>query len=471
MQPGAGLRRLVYPREISKGCATPVSFGLMLRARPAAVFALLLVPSTTIAQTPVDSSLARYIAGIRAIDNHAHPMRPVLSGAPADTEFDALPLDGIPAFPIPWRLTLEAPEWAPAARALYGARAGDSGAAGRTALEAGRARALREHGAAFPAWVLDRAGIDIMFANRIALGPGLDPPRFRWVPFDDPLLFPLDTRAEAARTPDTRSLYPKEAALLHRYLGDQGLAAVPPTLDLYVATVVLPTLQRQRERGAIAIKFEVAYLRFLNFADPDSAAARSVYARYAAGGVPTRTEYKTLTDYLFRVVAREAGRLGLALHLHVLETFGGFYDAEGATPGRLEPVFNDSTLRGTTFVMIHGGWPAVGETEAMLGKPNVYTDISMMDQILGAAELAQVLRQWLLRWPDKVLFGTDAFEGGPDQGWEEGAYVAATTARRALGMALTGMLRDGEIDTARARTVARMVLRDNAATLYHLDQH
>jgi hypothetical protein len=441
----------------------------MLRAHPGTVLALLLLPATAFAQTPVDSALARYIAGIRAIDNHAHPMRPVPPGAPADTEFDALPLDGIPPFPIPWRLTLEAPVWAGAARALYGPHAGDTGAAGRAALEAGRARALRERNQAFPGWALDRAGIDLMFANRIAVGPGLEPPRFRWVPFDDPLLFPLDTRVEAGRTPDTRSLYPREAALLRRYLGDLGLTAVPSTLDAYVASVVRPTLQRQHERGAIAIKFEVAYLRPLDFDDPDSAMARSVYARYAAGGTPTHAEYKTLTDLLFRVVAREAGRLGLAVHLHVLETFGGFYEAAGAMPGRLEPVFNDSTLRGTSFVLIHGGWPATGETEAMLGKPNVYTDISMMDQILGAAELAQVLRQWLSRWPDKVLFGTDAFEGGPDQGWEEGAYVAALTARRALGMALTGMLRDGEIDAARARALARMVLRGNAEALYHLD--
>src|SRR2546425_688027 len=72
------------------------------------------------------------------------------------------------------------------------------------------------------------------------------------------------------------------------------------------------------------------------------------------------------------------------------------------------------------------------------------------------------------RWPDKVLFGTDAFEGGPNQGWEEGAYVGATTARRALGIALTAMVRDGDIGPARARMLARLVLRDNAATLYHL---
>jgi predicted TIM-barrel fold metal-dependent hydrolase len=132
-------------------------------------------------------------------------------------------------------------------------------------------------------------------------------------------------------------------------------------------------------------------------------------------------------------------------------------------------VFNDSTLRGTTFVLIHGGWPRTGETEAMLAKPNVYADISMMDQMLAPAELAAVLRAWLMRWPEKVLFGTDAFEGGPDQRWEEGAYVAAATARRALALALTAMLRDGDITRDRARDLARMVPRDNAVALYRLD--
>ncbi len=427
-------------------------------------------PLPALAQAPIDSALARYIARIPAIDNHAHPMLPLGPGAPPDTEFDALPLDGIPPFSIPWRLTQNAPVWGRAARALYGRTAGDSGTAGRAARIGGRARSLAQRGEQFPAWALDHAGIDVMFANRIATGPGLAPPRFRWVPFDDALLFPVDTKGEAGRTPDTRSLYPRETVLLHRYLRDLGLQAVPPTLSAYVATVVGPTLQQQAHRGAVAVKFEIAYLRPLDFSDPDSSAASDIYARYATAGTPTHAEYRTLTNYLFRVVARETGHLGLAVHLHVLETFGGFYEAQGATPGQLEPVFNDSTLRGTNFVIIHGGWPAVGETEAMLGKPNVYADISMIDQMLGAAELSMVLRAWLTRWPDKVLFGSDAFEGGPDQGWEAGAYVAATTARHALGIALTAMLRDGEIDAVRARALARMVLRDNAIALYHLSR-
>jgi predicted TIM-barrel fold metal-dependent hydrolase len=420
------------------------------------------------AQTTADSALVRYINSIRAIDDHAHPMRPVASGAPADTEFDALPLDAIPPFDMPARLKPDDPIWRSAQDALYRVSPTVTGAAYHAALKTAVLTAQQKQGQRFPEWALDQAGIDVMMANRIALGPGLPATRFKWISFVDALMLPLDVSGEAARTPDTRSLYPREAKLLQRYMRDLNVRALPATLDDYVRTVVVPTLARQRSTGAVGVKFEAAYLRPLDFDDPDAAGARRVYAKYARGGVPSHAEYKTLEDYLFRAIAREAGRQKMAVQIHVLETFGGFYSTHGSAPHLLEPAFNDSTLRGTKFIIVHGGWPLIGETQALFGKPNVYADISMMDDILSPTALAGVLRQWLSEWPDKVLFGTDAFDGGVEQGWEQVAWVASTTARRALAIALSGMLRDGEITRDRAQTLARMVLRENAAGVYGL---
>ena len=432
----------------------------------AIVLCVIALTNQAAAQAPIDQALASYIASIRAIDNHAHPMRPIQGGAPADSEFDALPLDGIPPFPVAWRLRLDNPEWRVAESALFSIPNRGTDSAFHVALHARRAQELKSRGDSYPAWVLDRAAIEVMLANRVATGPGLLPPRFRWVVFDDALMFPLDTRGEATRTPDTRSLYPKEAALLQRYMRDIGVAKLPPTLDEYLTTVLRPTLERQRRAGAVAVKFEIAYLRPLNFAEPNEAESRRIYAEYVNGGTPKEAEYRTLEDYLFHEIAREAGRLGMPVHIHTLDSFGGFYSARGSAPHQLETVFNDSTLRGTNFVIIHGGWPLYAQTQSMLGKPNVYADISMMVLVAEHRELANTLRSWLTAWPEKVLFGTDAFDGGPDQGWEEGAYLGASTARRALGMALTGMMRDGEIDRARAEELARMVLRENALKLY-----
>jgi len=231
---------------------------------------------------------------------------------------------------------------------------------------------------------------------------------------------------------------------------------------------VTPTLERQRKAGAVAVKFEAAYLRALDFDDPDAALAHSVYARFAAGGTPTHAEYKALEDWLFRAIAREAGRLGMPVHIHDADIAGSFYTARGADPYLLESAFNDSTLRATKFVIIHGGWPLVTHTLAMLAKGNVYADFSLAGMMAEPRQLANALRLWLAEYPDRVLFGTDTFEGGKDQTWEAGALLAANSARRALGLALTGMLRDGEITHDRAEQLARMVLRENAVALYGL---
>lgn len=430
--------------------------------------AALLVPAGSIAQAPVDPDLLRYINAIRAIDNHAHPLRPVAPRAPADTDFDALPLDGIPPFDLPNRVKGDHPIWRAAQSALYHIPVEQSGSAYHTALKGASAGAVKTRAQSFPEWALDQSNIDIMMANRIAMGPGLSPARFKWIAFADPLMLPLDTRAEAARSPDTRPLYPRESKLLQRYLRDLRVTTLPATLDEYVKIVVNATLAREKANGAAGIKFEAAYLRPLDFDDPDVAAAQRTYAKYARGGTPTRAEYKNLEDYLFRAITREAGRLKMPVQIHVLETFGGFYSTHGSAPHLLEPAFNDSTLRGTKFIIVHGGWPLVGETQALISKPNVYADISMMDDILSPTVLAGVLRQWLGEWPDKVLFGTDAFDNGAEQGWEQVAWVASTTARRALAIALTGMLRDGEVSRDRAQMLARMVMRENAAAVYGL---
>jgi len=423
------------------------------------------------AQSPVDSALASYIAGIKAIDNHAHPLLPVVPSGPADTDYDALPLGAIPPFPLPTGLGSDNPASIAAWRALYGYAYDDASDAHVKELLQLKARVAAEHGDRAAEWALDQMGTDVMLANRVAMGRGLGPPRFRWVAFVDPLLVPLNTTREGAASPDYRPLYPREERLLRRYLAALQVPALPATLGGYLATVVTPTLERMKREGALAVKFEAAYLRPLNFGNPPRAAADAIYARYVRGGTPTHEEYRTLEDFLFRFIARDAGRIGLAVHIHCMYLAGGFYRASGSRPMQLEDVFNDSTLRQTHFVLLHGGWPFVGETLAMIGKPNVYTDMSLMTSVLSPHTLAGVLREWLEEYPDKVLYGSDAFADHNDDpvGWGDEGWISARNGRRALAIALTGMMRDGDISRERAEHIARMVLRTNAGTLYAID--
>jgi hypothetical protein len=311
----------------------------------------------------------------------------------------------------------------------------------------------------------------MMLANRVAMGPGLEPPRFRWVPYMDCLLFPLNNNHLAMKTPDRRAFFPLEDTLLARYLRESGLSAPPATLQEYLSKVVSPTLERKRAGGAVAVKFEVGYLRSFAFGDPSEADAARVYAAaIASHNAPSDNDYKTLQDFLFRYIATECGRLGLPVQLHGMAGAGGYYDVAGSNPLLLEPLFDDKRLRQTRFVILHGGWPFVQEIGALLQKPNVYLDISQQALVVPPRTLSTWLREWLEVYPDKVLFGTDGYPFSDYLGWEESLWIANRNARKALGYALTGMMDDGEIDRGRASHIAQEVLSGNAAALYHLSK-
>jgi uncharacterized protein len=414
--------------------------------------ALLLAGCTREQPAAVDADLAAEIGRIKAIDNHAHPVRIVPKGAPPDREFDALPVDNMEPQSDPVNLRPGSAPVMEAARALYGITS--------------KSRTMQEKGDQYPAWVLDQMGVDVMLANRVAMGPSIQPPRFRWVPYADALLFPLDNSNLANQNSDRKSFFALEDLLRHRYLADAGFEKPPASLAGYLAAVVTPTLERQKQGGAVAEKFEAAYLRSLAFDRVDRAAAERVYRRFAAGGVAPDAEYKLLQDYLFRFVAGECGRLGMAVHLHTMAGAGGYFDVGGANPLHLESVLNDPSLRRTNFVMVHGGWPFTREITPLLAKPNAYLDFSAQSLVLSPAALGGIIREWLEHVPEKVMFGTDAYPYSNEMGWEELGLVAARTGRQALAIALTGMMRDGEISRARAIELARMVLRENARKLY-----
>lgn len=429
----------------------------------AAALACTSLPSATVAQSRADPALTAFIAKIRAVDNHSHAN----SVAPGDSDADALPLDGIPSqLPVPLRP--DNPVWLAASKALYNYPHADFSDAHLKDLRASVQSVSKREGNNFPTWILDHVGTEVLLANRIEMGPGLAPPRFRWVSYVDALLLPLSNKAEAAMSPDREKLYPLEAKLHRRYLTNLKLSRAPATLESYLTTVITPTLESQRRAGCVAVKFEAAYLRSLDFGEASRAAASDIYGRYSQGGEPSHAEYKTLQDFLFRYIAREAGRLGMAVHIHSFEGFGNAYSVSGSDPLLLESAFNDPALSKTNFVIIHGGGIFASHTTAMLWKPNVYADMSMMTLAYTPAKLSEILRGWLTLYPEKVMFGSDAFGLGPDMGWEFSAWISAKNGRSALAIALTDMMRNGEVSRSGAEEIAMMVLRTNASRLYGL---
>jgi hypothetical protein len=414
----------------------------------------------------IDSKLTEQIAGIAAIDNHAHPMLSPPEFA-TDRGFDGLPVDNMEADTDPVGMRPELPALHDAWKALFGFEGqAPLSAAGLKELDAARERVRGQQGSNYSTYVLDRAGIGTMLANRVAMGTGVQPPRFRWVPYVDALIFPLDNSGLAAATPDRVQFFPLEDKVRARYVGQVGLKELPATLDAYLKQVVTPVMEQQKAGGAVAEKFEVAYLRSFGFDDVPQAEAARIYASLLHKSHPDEVQYKRLQDFLFRYIAAECGRLKMPVHIHTTAGGGGYFSVAGDNPLLLEPLFNDPRLRHTQFVLLHGGWPFVHEVGSLLQKPNVYLDLSQQSLMISPRTMSGWLREWLELYPEKVLYATDAYPYSSAMGWEEAAWMANRNIRQSLGMALTGMMRDGEISPARAGELARMVLRGNAAGLY-----
>lgn len=432
-------------------------------------WATLYVVVPAMAQTAPDPGLLAEINKIPALDNHTHVPK-VLAAGEKDDDYDALPCSGfLEPSDDPAQARPDNPLYLQAWKELYGYNYRDKQPEHVQQLRQTIERVRREQGDNFPTWVLDKLNIRYMLANRAAMGRGLNAPRFLWVPFDDALMVPLNNQAMTI-TPDRKFFYQREAMVLQRYMRDSGVEALPATLDDYVARVITPTLERQKRAGAVAVKFEAAYLRSLNFGEAMPAEAAQLYSKYAHGGVATRVENETVQNVLFRAIAREAGRLGMAVHIHTGAGCGGYFQISGSNPALLDSVLNDSSLRKTNFVLVHGGsGPFPKMTAFLLSKPNVWADFSEQDWMLPPRELSGVIRDWLSWYPEKVLFGTDLFPGSsPEYDWDSIGYMIATTGRQALALALTGMVNDGQITRERALELARMVLIGNAQKLYGL---
>lgn len=436
-------------------------------AKIAAVMLLSALFASALRAQNADPQLLAEINKIKAIDNHSHPPKVVAAGE-KDDDYDALPCDPLEPSDPTTISRPENPQYVAAWKALYGYKYDDRSPEHVRELLATKQKIMQEQGDNFPNWVLDKLGIETELANRVALGRGLEPPRFRWVPFDDALMLPLKTSSLARETPDRKFFFQRESMLLRRYMKDVNRDVLPAKLEDYLAAVVTPVLELQKKNGAVAIKFEAAYLRSLDFGPSEPMQfVQRIYAHFVKGDVPLNPDYIRLQNFLFRYIAGEAGRLGLPVHIHTGGGCGSYFMLLGSNPALLESVLNDAALRKTNFVLIHGGAGAYTKyVNYLLMKPNVYTDFSEQTWLISTRKLSENIRDLLEWYPEKVMFGTDLYPNTPEINWEEIGWQTTQSGREALAIALTGMMQDDEITRERALELARMVLHDNAAKLY-----
>jgi predicted TIM-barrel fold metal-dependent hydrolase len=216
-------------------------------------------------------------------------------------------------------------------------------------------------------------------------------------------------------------------------------------------------VQRAKARGAAGLKSLLAYRRSLAHGRPERETAAKLYQRCDL----TPPEQAVLEDFMVHAAARLAGEYGLPFQIHV--GYGSWQSniTEQANPLLLNPLIE--AHRQTKFVLLHGGYPFIGEM-ATLAKnhPNVYIEAGWLAYIAPAA-YRRAMAEWLDAVPaSKILaFSADCLH-------VEQTYGALLLARRLLAQCLAEKADEAGWDLSLCLEVARWLMYSNAAELYRL---
>ena len=395
---------------------------------------------------------------IAIYDNHSHATFPDDS----DMDAQAAPPDESAVM----RLREDNPEFVAAAKSLFGYPYNDFSAEHAKWLIDKKKAAEASGNTAYWDGILDKLNIETCLANRVALAPYLNPQRFHWVFFVDSFLYPFNNREQSAKNGDLGVYIPLQEKVLLRYEKQEGLSALPGDLAGY-ESFVRQTLADNQKKGGVAMKFEAAYFRSLYFTDPPREKAEAIFNKYhSGGGVPSEDEYRTFQDYIFRVLIEQAGKLHLPVHFHSAVGIGDYFSLQSGNPLNLENVLRDPRYGNVKFVLIHGGYPYTLDMIWLTAAKNVYTDSSLVGYYVYPSELKNILKQWISLYPEKIMFGSDAFPFNDAVGAEETFWLAVRSARTAVAAALSELVAEGAFTEEKAIELARLYLHDNAAKLY-----
>ncbi|MGI9073507.1 MAG: amidohydrolase family protein [Bryobacteraceae bacterium] len=434
-----------------------LSFWAVLLA--AVFFQRLCAQSNPYAAADTTQLYQNFLAAIQQIpifDNHSHP------GFPDDPDVDAM---ASPPGSAALRIRADNPELIAASKALFEYPYSDFSPEHTRWLIDRKAQLKRQQGNQYFNHILDRLGIETAIANRVAMPDYLDKKRFRWAFFVDSFLFPFNNANIKSQNGDQQVYIPLQEKLFHRELQQAGLHALPASFEEYLH-FVSRILELDRQSGGIAIKFEAAYFRSLYFADPPQSQAAAIYAQYRTGGAPSSQEYTVFQDFIFRYLLQEAARLHLAVHFHTSVGIGDFFSLHNGTVLNLENVLRDPRYDSVTFVLLHGGFPYERQVIWLAARKNVYVDSSLTDLYLYPSEFKQVLKYWLSIYPEKVVFGSDAFPFNEALGAEESCWLSVQSSREALAAALSELVSEHAFTMDQAMKIARAYLHDTAAQLY-----
>lgn len=220
-------------------------------------------------------------------------------------------------------------------------------------------------------------------------------------------------------------------------------------------------LDKVLTQGVIGLKCGLAYLRPLFFEEAGRSLVEDEWARMMESGGAHLPPSIHFQNYMMHRVLAEAERRGLVLQVHT-----GILAGRGNL-GNTDPVLlNNLFLRyaNLKFDLFHIGFPYHDRMAALVKIcPNVFIDMCWA-HVVSPQTSANILDEWLECVPANKIMGF-----GGDYVLVAGVYGHLELARRNIARVLAGKIASGLLTRSQAKKMARMLLYDNPAALFHLE--
>jgi predicted TIM-barrel fold metal-dependent hydrolase len=219
-------------------------------------------------------------------------------------------------------------------------------------------------------------------------------------------------------------------------------------------------IRKWHDRGIVAAKCGSAYDRTLEFkfvSEQDAQRALDVLYKGEDSDAA-----RVLQDYVFHIVVQVCTDHNIPIQIHTgLLGSSNFGNLKQTHPMLLADVFARYTK--AKFDVFHAGYPWMREM-GTLGRINtsVYANLCWAQFICPVAAVS-AMDEWLDSMPASKIF---AFGG--DYWFPEGSYGHSVITRTNVGEVLANRVERGRMTMDEAKTVARMILRDNVIELFGL---
>ncbi|MGI8961815.1 MAG: amidohydrolase family protein [Bryobacteraceae bacterium] len=239
----------------------------------------------------------------------------------------------------------------------------------------------------------------------------------------------------------------------YSYARDRNMAV--QSLDDYL--LVIDSLCREaKEQGAVCLTDDdTAYERSLQFDKVPGERAARVFGRKRSELSPQ--EIKDFQDFIMWRLVEFSAHYDLPYQIHT-----GDGRIQGSSPMLLVDMIEANPK--TKFVLMHGGFPWVGETgaiafEEMYRAKNVWIDSCWLPTI-SYTIAKRAFHEWLELVPcDRILWGSDLHHA-------EGIYAATEFTRRCLGEVLAEKVARGDLVEQHAMQIGKRIMRDNALEVF-----